>query len=212
MSLITKISVNKDIKSFKKDLINECTTNRIVDPTVNGANNYFLNSKHTENLYTMLIRKCTKHLNTFTISDYNFKLWCYYSDNKFNTGNWNNHINTATINAVLYLKVPKNNGGIDFRYNQTIYNYKGVFVSGSHWVIEDNEFVAVEDSKHGVLTDKVEPVYTLKTSEHRMWINDIEFGDFETGSDDDWEPHFEAVRQKLNQALGKKREFNFGGK
>ena len=124
MSLITKISVNKDIKSFKKDLINECTTNRIVDPTVNGANNYFLNSKHTENLYTMLIRICTKHLNTFTISDYNFKLWCYYSDDKFNTGNWHNHINTATINAVLYLKVPKNNRGIDFRHNQTIYNYK----------------------------------------------------------------------------------------
>jgi hypothetical protein len=84
---------------------------------------------------------------------------------------------------------------------QTIYNYKGVLVSGSHWVIEDNEFVAVEDSKHGVLTDKVEPVYTLKTSEHRMWINDIEFGDFETGSDDDWEPHFEAVRKKLNEEL-----------
>ena len=84
---------------------------------------------------------------------------------------------------------------------QTIYNYKDVLVSGSHWVIEDNEFVAVEDSKHGVLTDKVEPVYTLKTSDHRMWINDIEFGDFETGSDNDWEPHFEMVRQKLNKDL-----------
>ena len=84
---------------------------------------------------------------------------------------------------------------------QTIYNYKDVLVSGSHWVIEDNEFVAVEDSKHGVLTDKVEPVYTLKTSDHRMWINDIEFGDFETGSDNDWEPHFEMVRKKLNKEL-----------
>ena len=29
----------------------------------------------------------------------------------------------------------------------------------------------------------------------------IEFGDFETGSDEDWEPHFEAVRQKLNKEL-----------
>ena len=84
---------------------------------------------------------------------------------------------------------------------QTIYNYKDVLVSGSHWVIEDNEFVAVEDSKHGILTDKVEPVYTLKTSDHRMWINNIEFGDFETGSDNDWEPHFEMVRKKLNKEL-----------
>ena len=45
------------------------------------------------------------------------------------------------------------------------------------------------------------PAYTLKTSDHRMWINDIEFGDFETGSDNDWEPHFEMVRQKLNKEL-----------
>ena len=84
---------------------------------------------------------------------------------------------------------------------QNIYNYKDVLVSGSHWVIEDNQFIAVEDSKHGVLTDRIEPVYTFKTSNNRIWINNIEFGDFETGSDDDWEPHFEAVRQKLNKEL-----------
>ena len=87
---------------------------------------------------------------------------------------------------------------------ETIYNYKDVLVSGSHWVVEDNQFVAVEDSKHGVLTNKVEPVYTLKTSDHRMWVNDIEFGDFETGSDEDWEPYVEAIRQKLNKQLDAK--------
>jgi len=87
---------------------------------------------------------------------------------------------------------------------QNIYNYKDVLVSGSHWVVEDNQLVAVEDSKHGVLTDRVEPVYTFKTSNNRIWIYDIEFGDFETGSDADWEPHFEAVRQKLNQELNEK--------
>ena len=84
---------------------------------------------------------------------------------------------------------------------QVIYNYKDVFVSGSHWVIEDNQFVAVEDSKHGIITDTIEPVYTFKTSYNRIWIKGIEFGDFETGSDDDWDPHFEAVRQKLNEKL-----------
>ena len=87
---------------------------------------------------------------------------------------------------------------------QNIYNYKDVLVSGSHWVVEDNQLVAVEDSKHGVLTDRVEPVYTFKTSNNRIWIYDIEFGDFETGSDADWEPHFEAVRQKLNKELSEK--------
>ena len=122
--MITKISVNKEIKSFKKDLINECIKKRLVNPSVHGVNNYFVDSKHTEKLYTILIRSCAKHLNTFTISDHNFKLWCYYSDKKFNEGNWHNHIDTATINAVLYLKVPKNNKGIDFRMNKTIYNLK----------------------------------------------------------------------------------------
>ena len=37
-----------------------------------------------------------------------------------------------------------------------------------------------------------------------MWVNDIEFGDFETGSDEDWEPYVEAIRQKLNKQLDAK--------
>ena len=84
---------------------------------------------------------------------------------------------------------------------QNIYEYKGVLVSGSHWVVEDNQFIEVQDSKHGVLTDRVEPVYTFKTSENRIWIHGIEFGDFETGSDEDWAPYFEQVKQKLNKEL-----------
>ena len=84
---------------------------------------------------------------------------------------------------------------------QVIYNYMGVEVSGSHWVIEDNQFVAVENSKHGVLTDRLETVYCFKTSDNRIWIKGIEFGDFETGSDEDWEPYFEKVRQDLNKKL-----------
>ena len=84
---------------------------------------------------------------------------------------------------------------------QNIYEYKGVLVSGSHWVVEDNQFIEVQDSKHGVLTDRVEPVHTFKTSENRIWIHGIEFGDFETGSDEDWAPYFEEVKQKLNKEL-----------
>lgn len=88
---------------------------------------------------------------------------------------------------------------------QNIYNYKDVLVSGSHWVVEDNQLIAVEDSKHGILTDRVEPVYTFKTSDNRIWINNVEFGDFETGTDEDWEPYFEKVRQDLNKKLDEKR-------
>ena len=82
-----------------------------------------------------------------------------------------------------------------------IYNYKGVEVSGSHWVIEDNQFIEVENSKHGILTDKIETVYCFKTSENRIWVNGIEFGDYESGSYEDWEPHFEQVKEKLNREL-----------
>jgi hypothetical protein len=83
----------------------------------------------------------------------------------------------------------------------SIYNYKGVEVSGSHWVIEDNQFIEVENSKHGILTDKIETVYCFKTSENRIWVNGIEFGDYESGSYEDWEPHFKQVKEKLNKEL-----------
>ena len=91
---------------------------------------------------------------------------------------------------------------------ERIYDYKGVKVSGSHWVIEDDQFIEVDNSKHGVLTDRFETVYCFKTSDNRIWIKDIEFGDFETGSDADWEPHFEMVKQKLNKELREKRKEN----
>jgi len=84
---------------------------------------------------------------------------------------------------------------------QTIYNYLGVEVSGSHWVLEDNQFIEVENSKHAVLTDKIEPVYTLITDNHRIFINDIEFADYLQVSDKVWEPHYQTVKENLNKEL-----------
>jgi len=89
---------------------------------------------------------------------------------------------------------------------ESIYNYKGVKVSGSHWVIEDNQFIEVENSERAVATDTVETVYCFKTSKNRIWVNGVEFGDFETGSDEDWAPHFEFVKQKLNEQLRETRK------
>ena len=89
-----------------------------------------------------------------------------------------------------------------------IWDYKGVKVSGTHWVVEDNQLIAVEDSKHGIKTDMFEPVYSMKTSKQRMWVKGIEFGDFESGTDEDWEPYFEKVRQDLNKKLHEKRKEN----
>ena len=52
-----------------------------------------------------------------------------------------------------------------------------------------------------MLTDKIETVYCFKTSENRIWVNDIEFGDYESGSQEDWEPYLKQVKEKLNREL-----------
>ena len=82
-----------------------------------------------------------------------------------------------------------------------IYNYKGVEVSGSHLVMENNQFVKVEDSKRSALTDKIEPVYCFETSDNRIWVKGIEFGDYLTGSHDQWQPHIDAMLTTVNKEL-----------
>ena len=84
---------------------------------------------------------------------------------------------------------------------QVIYNYNNVLVSGSHWVKENKQFVEVENSKQGVRTDMVEPVYTLITQDNRIFINNVEFGDYLNASDDIWNPHYKLVKEKLNKEL-----------
>ena len=79
-----------------------------------------------------------------------------------------------------------------------IYNYKGVEVSGSHLVMENNQFIKVEDSKRSVLTDKLEPVYCFETSDNRIWVKGIEFGDYLTGSHEQWQPHIDAMLETVN--------------
>ena len=84
---------------------------------------------------------------------------------------------------------------------QSIYNYKDVKVSGSHLVIEDGKFVKVEDSKHGVLTNNVESVYCFETSANRIWVKGIEFGDYLTGSNEQWQPHIDVMLDTINKQI-----------
>ena len=85
--------------------------------------------------------------------------------------------------------------------HQTIYDYKGVKVSGTHWVNEEGQFIEVENSKYGILTDQIELVYSLITSEHRIFINDIEFADYLQVSDEEWEPYYKLVKDNLNKEI-----------
>ena len=61
-----------------------------------------------------------------------------------------------------------------------LYNYKGVLVSGNHAVKED-KWIRVKDSIHsqplyiGLVEESL--VYNLVTTDHRIWINNIEFAD-----------------------------------
>ena len=63
--------------------------------------------------------------------------------------------------------------------NTELYDYKGIKVSGSHMVNEDNKWVRVEDSKHGkALGDDEHTVYVFGAENRRILINDILFTDY----------------------------------
>lgn len=60
-----------------------------------------------------------------------------------------------------------------------LYNYKGVKVSGSHLVNENNKWLRVEDSKIATpLGNDEHIVYTLGTDNRRILINNILFTDY----------------------------------
>ena len=60
-----------------------------------------------------------------------------------------------------------------------LYDYKGVKVSGSHMVNEDNKWLRVEESNLAKsLGNKEHTVYTLGTDNRRILINNILFTDY----------------------------------
>lgn len=69
-------------------------------------------------------------------------------------------------------------GVFQFKPTDEIHEYKGVTVAGSHFVKEDGKFIPVADSPHSVKIDIIPVVYSLDTSDRRIWINDIEFADY----------------------------------
>ena len=69
-------------------------------------------------------------------------------------------------------------GVFQFKASDEIHNYKGVTVAGSHYVKEDGRFIMVKDSPLAVKIDKIPVVYSLDTSGRRIFINDIEFADY----------------------------------
>jgi len=69
-------------------------------------------------------------------------------------------------------------GVFQFKAADEIHDYKGVIVAGSHFVKEDGKFIMVKDSPIAIKIDKIPVVYSLDTSGRRIFINDIEFADY----------------------------------
>ncbi len=69
-------------------------------------------------------------------------------------------------------------GVFQFKASDEIHDYKGVIVAGSHYVKENNEFIMVKDSPLAIKIDKIPVVYSLDTTGRRIFINDIEFADY----------------------------------
>jgi hypothetical protein len=69
-------------------------------------------------------------------------------------------------------------GVFQFKAADDIHDYKGVIVAGSHFVKEDGEFIMVKDSPFAIKIDRIPIVYSLDTTGRRIFINDIEFADY----------------------------------
>lgn len=70
---------------------------------------------------------------------------------------------------------------------EDIYDYKGIYVAGSHAVYENGEWKRVENTIHGkpLNDNKTHIVYTLGTEHKRIDIENITFTDyFETETQD----------------------------
>ena len=83
---------------------------------------------------------------------------------------------------------------------EKIWDYKVVKVSGSHYVMEDGQFVTVGNSKHGVETENYEVVYNLIVSKYRIFIEGIEFGAYYTQDPEtyaDWEGGMARLNAEL---------------
>ncbi len=68
-------------------------------------------------------------------------------------------------------------------FSTDLYNYKGVYVTGSHAVQEEGKWIRVADSKHSIKEHQANEggvvIYWVSNEYHRLFINGIMFLDFE---------------------------------
>jgi len=71
-----------------------------------------------------------------------------------------------------------------FINSDKLYNYNGIYVSGSHIVLENNKWIRVDKSTSAILTNHApQYVYSLSTSDSIININSIIFKDYSESND-----------------------------
>lgn len=109
-------NLKKEIEPIQNNLIEECQRDKV--NRFENSNNFLVNTIYKDFIYKIFIHKSSQFLGKFKISDFNFKVWCYLTDDNFKESNWHNHENSSTVSGVLYLKTV-NNSGITFKYENT---------------------------------------------------------------------------------------------
>ena len=112
-SILYKFNLKDEISSISDCIISEAYKKKdLVD--YNVSYNFSLSTEFNSYLYDIFIKKC-ESLFDFNLYNQEFQLWCMYNDKSRLEGNnkWHNHIQSTTINGVLYLKTVE---GCGFKY------------------------------------------------------------------------------------------------
>lgn len=81
-----------------------------------------------------------------------------------------------------------------------VYEYMGVIVTGTHAVLEGEEFVRVKDSKKAKLSNQdMDFVYNLTTKNHIMILGNTVFGDYQETAHDDLIVNLDLSLKRLNE-------------
>ena len=121
MKLVHKVNIENKIRDVKSSLIAEVIASR--NSQIQCGYNFEVFTMYREYLYNIFIDYSKEFLSKFTLTDIDHKVWCYYSDKSSQMGDvWHNHMNTATINGVLYLETVK---GCGLQYS-TVYDCKKI--------------------------------------------------------------------------------------
>ena len=163
-----------------------------------------------------------KHLLTFEFyhDDYRispeFTMWYAGQAKSFNSGCFDKNtlvqMADGTEKAIYLIQLGDITRGGEvfgthtFLGGNNTYDYKGVILSGTHWVVENGRVMDVQDSEWAVKVDNPKYWYTLTTESHRIWVNNIEFYDEQCMEWDSMNKYAQALINKDKEEIEKWKE------